>query len=110
MGDFQSGYRISEYNIHISTIKTVKSQPEQLPMEKKNEDDIAELYDQIYAKKPWIRIGMSDIKINGPTEDNRVEVRFKQDYKSSNFSANSDKLLVLENYGTGWKIVNERGY
>lgn len=61
-------------------------------------------------KKIWISIGMSDIKISGPNEDNRVEVRFSQDYKSSNFSVKSEKHLVLENDGTEWKIVDERSY
>ena len=145
--------------VDVSPTINAKSQPEQLPLEKTDKEDVAELYNRIYAlinewknswentaggsgniekyislysdnfrannldkeqwrqdkerkgrKKSWISVGMSDIKIIGPTEENRIEVRFKQDYRSSNFSGKSDKLLVLEDDGTGWKIVNERSY
>ncbi|MFC1866815.1 PP2C family protein-serine/threonine phosphatase [Thermodesulfobacteriota bacterium] len=61
-------------------------------------------------KKQWVRIGISDIKISGPTEENRIEVRFNQDYRSSNFSVRSGKLLILRKEGNEWKIITERSY
>lgn len=61
-------------------------------------------------KKRWISVGISDIKIIGPTEENRVEVRFSQDYRSSNFSVKSDKLLVLEKGEEEWEIADERSF
>lgn len=58
-------------------------------------------------EKQWIRIGISNIKISEPTDDNRVEVRFRQDYRSSNFSVRSDKLLFLSSEGSKWRIIHE---
>jgi len=62
------------------------------------------------GRKDWIRIDISDIKITGPTDDNQIEVRFSQDYRSSNFSVKSEKLLLLRKEGEDWKIVSERSY
>jgi len=59
-------------------------------------------------KKDWIEVEISDIKISGPSDDNKVEVRFDQDYRSSNYSVKSKKMLLLKKETTGWKIVNER--
>ncbi len=58
--------------------------------------------------KRWIRLEFSDIKITGPMEDGRMEIRFSQNYRSSNFSVKSDKLLVLKKEGGGWKIIREK--
>lgn len=138
---------------------TLESRPEQIPVEKEDKDEAAELYDRIYTliskwkvawektagengdieeyisfysdnfqvnkvnkdqwkrdkerkgrNKRWISVGMSDIKINGPSDENKVEVRFNQDYRSSDFSAKSGKLLVFEKDEEGWKITYERSY
>jgi hypothetical protein len=39
---------------------------------------------------------------------NRVEVRFHQDYRSSNFSGSSRKMLVLKKTDPGWRILLEK--
>jgi protein phosphatase len=61
-------------------------------------------------KKRWIRVKLNDIRISEPTEENRIEVRFLQEYKSSNFSGKSDKILILSKEKTGWKIIKEKSY
>ena len=58
--------------------------------------------------KQWIRIELSDIKISELTDDKRIKVTFTQDYRSSNFSVRSEKLLILEKEASGWKIIHER--
>ena len=60
--------------------------------------------------KLWIRIELSHIRISETKKDSQVEVRFLQDYRSSNFSEKTRKLLVLDKEETGWKIVTERTY
>lgn len=62
------------------------------------------------GKKQWIRVELADIKISGPDKDNFLEVRFFQNYKSSNYSSKGEKLLVLVKEGSSWKIMNERSY
>ena len=62
------------------------------------------------GNKQWIRIELTDIKISGLDKDDRAEVRFSQDYKSSNYSSKGSKLLVLIQEMDGWKISSERGY
>ncbi len=59
-------------------------------------------------RKKWIRVEISNIKISEPDQNNRVNVRFSQDYKSSNFSVTSKKLLVLKKEGNKWLIVSEK--
>ena len=61
-------------------------------------------------KKRWIRLELNDIKISEPMAANRIEVRFLQEYKSSNFSGKSNKMLVLSKEKTGWKIIREESY
>ena len=59
-------------------------------------------------KKQWIKIELREISIRDATPDNRVEVRFHQDYRSSNFSATTGKSLLLKKGSAGWKIVSEK--
>jgi serine/threonine protein phosphatase PrpC len=61
-------------------------------------------------RKQWIKIEISDIKISGPNESNHIEVRFRQDYRSSNYSGISEKSITLKQEGDGWKIISERSY
>ena len=59
-------------------------------------------------KKRWIRVDLNNIKISRPGEANRIEVRFMQDYRSSNYLNSSAKLLLLIRENSGWKIVAEK--
>lgn len=61
-------------------------------------------------KKRWIRLEMRDVRIEGSSAGPRVEVCFRQIYKSSNFSINSRKKLVICREGSGWKILREKTY
>jgi protein phosphatase len=63
---------------------------------------------EINRRKSWIRVDLSDVHIGEMTSGNRVEVRFLQEYKSSNFSSSSKKVLLLRKTDTGWKITSER--
>ncbi len=59
-------------------------------------------------RKKWIKVEISNIKISEPDRNNNVRVRFSQDYKSSNFSVTSGKLLVLKKEDGKWLIVSEK--
>jgi len=59
--------------------------------------------------KSWIRLELIDLDISKTTE-NRLEVRFLQDYKSSNFSEKSQKKLILIKKDSEWKILSEETY
>lgn len=63
---------------------------------------------EINRKKSWIRVDLRDINIGEPMPGNRVEVRFHQDYKSSNFTGSSKKILVLKKTDPGWRILIEK--
>lgn len=58
--------------------------------------------------KEWIRVRLSDLKITGTTDSPLLEVRFTQEYSSSNYAETSQKSLVLRPNGTRWEIVAER--
>lgn len=60
------------------------------------------------SRKQWIKVELLDVKINEVVPGERFEVRFKQDYQSSNFSVTSNKVLVLKKEAGGWKIISER--
>ena len=56
-------------------------------------------------KKGWIRVDLKDIRILPPLNNQKVQVNILQDYRSSNFSDSSEKILILRKETTGWKIV-----
>lgn len=58
--------------------------------------------------KSWITVDLRNILIGDPNAEGRVEVRFLQDYKSSNYSEQSQKLLVLTQERGKWKILTEK--
>jgi serine/threonine protein phosphatase PrpC len=58
--------------------------------------------------KKWIEVKLTDIRTGAPGEDDRVQVRFRQHYRSSNYSGISHKVLVLRKEGAEWKILAER--
>jgi PPM family protein phosphatase len=59
-------------------------------------------------RKKWIRVEVSNIKIFKPDKDGRVKVRFSQDYRSSNYSVVSRKVLLLKKEDNKWIIVSEK--
>ena len=59
-------------------------------------------------RKKWIRVDISDIKISKPDSNNQVTVSFSQNYRSSNFSVVSDKVLLLKKENNKWLIISER--
>jgi protein phosphatase len=60
-------------------------------------------------EKKWIRIGISDVRVYEPDADNRVKVRFRQEYSSSNYSVKSGKTMVLKKMEERWEILSEEG-
>ena len=61
-------------------------------------------------KKRWIHVELKDIRISELKTGNRIEARFLQEYKSSNFSVRTKKLLILDKDKTGWEIISEKTY
>jgi len=61
-------------------------------------------------RKEWIRIEISDIRVSLPADTSRTEVRFFQDYRSSNYASQGEKLIVLSKETEGWKIICERSF
>ncbi len=61
-------------------------------------------------KKQWIKINIFDIRISGPDESGSIEVRFRQDYRSSNYSGISGKIIRIKKEESGWKIFQERSF
>jgi len=59
-------------------------------------------------RKQWIKVELLDVEIKEVVAGERFEVRFKQDYQSSNFSVSSKKMLVLKREEGGWKIISEK--
>lgn len=59
-------------------------------------------------RKKWIRVEVSNIKVFRPDKDGRVKVRFSQDYRSSNYSVVSRKVLLLKKEDNKWEIVSEK--
>jgi PPM family protein phosphatase len=57
--------------------------------------------------KKWIKVGISEIRISEPDADNRVNIKFRQEYSSSNFSVKSGKTMVLIKTEERWEIVSE---
>lgn len=58
--------------------------------------------------KKWIKVEISDIKISNPDNSDQIAVRFSQNYRSSNFSVVSDKMLLLKKVNNTWLIVAEQ--
>ena len=59
-------------------------------------------------KRDWIKIGVSDIQIYGPDARGDLEVRFRQEYRSSHFTNRTNKVLQLKKEQRGWKIISEK--
>ena len=65
---------------------------------------------RLNARKKYIRVGLSDLYLTTYPGDEALmlQVRFKQDYKSDNFSSRSQKQQYwrLEEDGV-WRIISE---
>lgn len=59
-------------------------------------------------RKKWIRVEIPDIKVFSPDKYNRIKVSFSQDYRSSNYSVLSKKVLLLKKENSKWVIVSEK--
>ncbi len=59
-------------------------------------------------RKQWIKVEMRDVEIHEVIPGERFEVRFQQEYQSSNFSVSSKKILVLRKEEGSWKIISEK--
>lgn len=66
----------------------------------------AEMRKKRLTRPKWVSIKISDLSLS-PVSQQRARVVFKQDYRSSNYSDQSRKELVLEQTDNGWKIVKE---
>lgn len=64
-------------------------------------------YDKVEKnrEKEWIQVELKDINISEPVVNNRAEVSFLEDYKFSNFSVISNKILILKKEKAGWNII-----
>jgi protein phosphatase len=59
-------------------------------------------------KKQWIKVELKEIAVGEPTNANQVDVRFHQEYRSSDSSLSTNKSLVLKKGNAGWRIAAER--
>jgi len=59
------------------------------------------------SRKKWIRVGIDRLKISEPSADNTITVSFFQKYSSSNYSSQSNKVLILRKENNEWKIYRE---
>ena len=59
--------------------------------------------------KAWIEIIISDIAVDVSNDGNSAEVRFNQQYNSSNYSDISQKTLILVKEDSSWRITAEKG-
>lgn len=58
-------------------------------------------------RKDWIKVELSEIKINNQEKGDIVTVTFLQDYSSSNFTEKTVKTLRLRKTAGAWKILSE---
>lgn len=58
-------------------------------------------------RKEWIKLVINDVQVKLNPKLNKVKVSMLLDYKSSNYSDLSPKVLFIDKKDTGWKIVSE---
>ncbi|RMG92977.1 MAG: peptidylprolyl isomerase [Zetaproteobacteria bacterium] len=61
---------------------------------------------RIIGHKKFIRVRLSDFQVIH-RDENRVEIRFHQQYESDTYRDERQKTLILEREGDEWKIVRE---
>jgi cell division protein FtsN len=59
------------------------------------------------VQKEWILLELSAVNVSPPNAAGEVAVRFRQQYRSSNYSQASNKTLILTREGDDWKILRE---
>jgi tetratricopeptide (TPR) repeat protein len=57
------------------------------------------------SRPKWIKVSFDEPRIS--VDGNQATVRFRQDYRASNFKSSSSKTLVLTKSGNSWLIVSE---
>ncbi len=60
----------------------------------------------IIGHKKFIRVRLSGFRVLR-SDENRVEIRFRQRYESDSYRDERQKTLILEREGDAWKIVRE---
>ncbi len=62
---------------------------------------------RVIANKAYIKLDLSDIKVELSEDGNVARVRFNQAFHSNNYNGNDVKVLKLEKGQKGWKILRE---
>jgi murein L,D-transpeptidase YafK len=57
------------------------------------------------AGRDWIRVGISDVRVDG--DHHQVSVDFRQDYSSPQYRDSGRKRLILRLERSGWRIYDE---
>lgn len=58
--------------------------------------------------KEWISVHISDVEVVNPSEKDSAVVYFRQNYASSNYTDDSEKMLIVQKEKSDWKILVER--
>ncbi|MDQ6968399.1 MAG: tetratricopeptide repeat protein [Mariprofundaceae bacterium] len=62
---------------------------------------------RVIGNKSYIKVDLSDVKVDFSEDKNVVQIRFNQAFRSNNYNGDDVKLLKLEKRQQGWKIVRE---
>lgn len=62
---------------------------------------------RINKGKTWIEVFFADISINPGENQDLAEVRFSQEYSSSNYTETSRKIIIVRKEDGAWKILSE---
>jgi len=62
---------------------------------------------RVIANKSYIKVDLSDIKVELSEDGNVAHVRFNQAFHSNSYNGDDVKILKLEKRQQGWKIVRE---
>ncbi len=57
-------------------------------------------------RKSWIKVSLSDLKIELQPDGKTIEISFLQDYSSSNYSQKNLKKLLLIKENDNWQIIS----
>ncbi|MDQ6955692.1 MAG: hypothetical protein Q9M21_00705, partial [Mariprofundaceae bacterium] len=62
---------------------------------------------RVIANKSYIKVDLSDIKVELSEDGNAARIRFNQAFHSNSYNGDDVKVLKLEKRQKGWKIVRE---
>ncbi len=62
---------------------------------------------RVIGSKSYIKVDLSDIKVELSEDKNVARVRFNQAFRSNSYNGDDIKVLKLEKRQKGWKIVRE---